>query len=139
MALIPGRTVALALVGLVLMSCFGAESGEADRAVDTFHEQMNAAQYHDIYIAASDEFRGATPERDWIELLAAVQRKLGKVVKTQRTNVQVTTGTFGTAVNQVFSTTFSDGGATERFSWAIRDTKAVLVGYRIESPQLITR
>jgi hypothetical protein len=121
------------------VGCFGADAELAGRSVDTFHAQFNEAAYREIYAGGSDEFKRATKEADWVALLEAVRRKLGRVVEAKQSSIHVTTGTFGTAVNQTYSTRFTDGAATESFSWAIRNGKAILVGYRIESPQLITR
>lgn len=124
---------------IVFVSCFGANAQAADLAVEKFHSQMNAGAYDEIYSAASDEFKHATQQSDWTALLSAVRRKLGTVVDAKQTSVHATSGTFGDSVSQTYSTHFSDGDATELFNWAIRDNKAVLIGYRIESQQLITR
>lgn len=124
---------------IVLVSCFGANAQAAELAVDKFHSQMNAGAYNEIYSAASDEFKRATQLADWTALLNAVRRKLGTVVQAKQTSVHATSGTFGDSVSQTYSTHFSDGDATELFNWAIRDSRALLVGYRIESQQLITR
>lgn len=44
-----------------------------------------------------------------------------------------------TAVNLTYRTRFTEGTATEAFSWAIRQGRAPLVGYRIESAALVVR
>jgi hypothetical protein len=129
----------LVAAAIVLTSCFGQDADLAARAVDQFHDQLNAGQFHDIYSQSSEEFRNATKESDWTALLGAVQRKLGKVTSSKQTSVNVSTGTFGTAVNQSYATQFANGTGTENFSWAIRGGKAVLVGYRIDSAQLVTQ
>jgi hypothetical protein len=68
---------------------------------------------------------------------SARARRPNTVVEAEQSSVHVTTGIFGDAVEQTYPTRFTDGAATELLNWAIRDGKAVLVGYRIQSPQLI--
>ena len=125
---------------LILSSCsFGEASGLADQAVERFHAQYAAEQWSAMYDGADPQFRGATRASDWTALMAAVRRKLGSFRSTSRTNVNVTASTGGTTVRQAFDTTFDEGHATEQFLWGIAGDHAVLLGYDISSPLLITR
>ena len=134
------RLVLAATLSLTLSSCnFAEASGLADRAVEQFHTQYAAEQWSAMYDAADPGFRRATSAADWSALMAAVRRKLGAFQSTSRGNVNVVSGTGGTTVAQSFDTTFTDGHATEQFRWVISDGRAVLLGYNISSPLLITR
>jgi hypothetical protein len=53
----------------------------AEASVTTFHSQLNAAQYHDIYSQASDAFQKSGTEAEITEFFTAVHRKLGRLKK----------------------------------------------------------
>lgn len=133
------RPALILAVAIICTGCFGAEAQLAGRSVDEFHAQVDAGQFDQIYARASAEFQRATTQEDWTALLTAVQRKLGKVQTSRQATISVSGGSFGTAVNMTYETKFTEGPATENFSWAIRGGAAVLVGYRINSLLLITR
>jgi hypothetical protein len=135
-----GRLILCASIVLATSACTAAaDKGLAEDAVATFHAQFNSDSFHEIYVAAADDFKKITKESDWVDLLAAVKRKAGAFTSTQQTSWQVNEATYGTAVNMSYDSKFTLLSAVERFSYAIHDGKAVLVGYRIESPTLITK
>lgn len=65
---------------LLLLACSPSKAkGAAESGVPKFHAQLDAAQYHDIYSQASEEFRKADTEARMTDFFAAVHRKLGPV------------------------------------------------------------
>lgn len=130
----------IVLLVLLASACsFGVDKEIAEAAVARFHEQLNEGAFREIYTSASEEFRGATTEAAWNDLLGAVRSKLGQVKGTEQSSFNITATPNVTAVNLTYRTRFTEGTATEAFSWAIRQGKALLVGYRIDSAALVIR
>ena len=71
--------------------------------------------------------------------MGAVQRKLGKVTQTSTAGFNVRTFNFTTTVVLTQSTTFEQGTGTEAFTFQMEGEKAVLVGYNINSKDLILK
>jgi hypothetical protein len=101
---------------------------------------LNSEQYEAIYAAADEGLHKAATEEEFVALLQAVHRKLGKVQTARRNNFQVGVSTGqGTIVTLVYNTTFVQGSGTEQFLWHMRDNQPVLLGYHISSNALILK
>src|SRR5258705_2491080 len=103
----------LSLLLLVSTSCSltkGKESSE--RAVIKFHNQLNAGQYHEIYVQADEGFRKGTTEPDAIAYFEAVRRKLGEVKNAKQVGWRVNATPMGTMVNLGYQVEFSEGKGT---------------------------
>lgn len=137
------RIFALALsIGLLLTigSCGLAKGKEiGERAVDEFHNQLNAGQYHEIYVQSDEAFRKAVSEPDAVALFEAVRRKLGIVRSSNQTLWHVKTTTEGTLVTLVYDVEFSEGKGTEQFVFHISGESALLFNYNVNSPLFITK
>jgi len=83
--------------------------------------------------------KGATTEKKFLEFIGAVQRKLGKVTQTTNTGFNVRSFNFITTVVLTQNTTFERGTAVEVFTFQMNGDKAVLVGYNINSNDLILK
>jgi len=68
-----------------------------------------------------------------------VQRKLGKVTQTTTVGFNVRTFNFTTTVDLTQNTTFEQGTGVETFEFEMAGGKAVLVGYHINSKDLILK
>jgi hypothetical protein len=130
------------LVCVFLSSCAStsADMTMAKTAVDQFHRQLDAEQYHDLYVAADAKMHEKTTEDDFTKLLRAVHSKLGNVQSATVTgwNVSMYAGT-GTSVRLGYKTTFASGSAEEVFVWHITGGQALLYGYNINSNDLIEK
>jgi hypothetical protein len=71
--------------------------------------------------------------------MSAVQRKLGKVTQTSNAGFNVRTFNLTTTVVLNQNTTFEQGTGTEVFTFQMNGEKAVLVGYNINSKDLILK
>jgi hypothetical protein len=132
--------------GLVLLAVLGSSSCSAmkqkkaaDDAVTQFHAQLNEERYHEIYGLVSDDFHKATSEREFTELLAAVHHKLGAVETSSPGAWRINYNPSGTVVRANYETRFSEGKATEEFSWVISGNQTYLLRYHINSKELITK
>jgi hypothetical protein len=116
----------------------GAHVETATSGVATFHEQVNAGQFDAIYTAAATDFRKATTQEDFNKLLGAIAARLGKHVSSAQSGWHVNAGTGGTIVTLTFNSTFERGVGTEQFVFRIKDQKPQLLGYHIQSNDMLT-
>ena len=111
----------------------------AERAVDTFHEMLNAGQSDAIYSASGDELKKAAKREELVALLDAIHRKLGVTKSWTKKGWNVNYHTSGTFVTLNYSTIFDGGDAAEQFVYRLKDGKALLAGYHINSTALIVK
>ena len=111
----------------------------AEQSVADFHKLYNDGKLAEIYSASHSNFKGATTEKQFLEFVGAVQRKLGKVTQTSNTGFKVRTFNLTTSVVLNQSTTFEQGTGTETFTFQMEGEKAILTGYNINSKDLILK
>jgi hypothetical protein len=92
-----------------------------------------------MYQLGNSEFRAAAPKEKVIILYTAIDRKLGTLQETKQINWNVNTTNSVTTVVLVYATKFQDGGATETFSFRIKNGKAELIGYNIASLDMLAK
>ena len=73
------------------------------------------------------------------KLLSSIHRKLGSVKSTSNENWNVSTFNLTTRIVMIQNTIFEQGTATEKFTFVITDTDALLLGYNINSNDLIEK
>jgi hypothetical protein len=136
------KTISLFLViALVASGCGGMFNGKkaADQSVADFHKLYNDGKLAEIYSAGHSKFKSATTEKQFVEFMSAVQRKLGRVTQTSNAGFNVRTFNLTTTVVLNQNTTFEQGTGTEVFTFQMVGNKAVLVGYNINSKDLILK
>jgi hypothetical protein len=125
---------------LLLGGCGSSEDLRIARDATTHvHAQMDSEQFADIYSQADNAFRAATKQKEFLDFMSAVHRKLGKVQNASQGGFFVNFSTSGTQVRLNYQTRFEEGDAREEFIWKIKGTEASLVGYQINSNALITK
>jgi hypothetical protein len=130
----------LTLTLAITTSCSLSKSKEiSEAAVKRFHDQFNAGKYTDIYTEADEEFKKVATEQELVDLLQAVQRKLGTVKDVKGSSWGVNTTTSGTMASLSYDVDFREGRAAEQFVFHITGNRAKLVRYNINSPLLITK
>lgn len=115
----------------------GAEYAEV--TVAKIREQMNARQFEQIYDESGADFKAATSREDGVALFAAVDRKLGRLKRARKINWQVNTHNMVTIAALVYESEYAEGMATETFSVKVDDGKGELVGYNIQSLQMLIK
>ena len=135
------RVVLLALLlSLCAPACFLAvDTGPAEAEVEHFHRLLDGGRFQEFYAETGDEFKAASKQEEFVPILEAVHRKLGTVQKSEKTRTDTNVSNRGTSVGLTYTTTFSEGPATERFQFHIVEGKPVLVGYNVNSNLLITK
>jgi hypothetical protein len=111
----------------------------AEKAVAKFHEQLNAEQYHEIYVQSDKLFQESASEPDMVALLGAVHAKLGTVKNATSQGWHVNATPQGTFVTLGYDVDFSEGKGQEEFAFKMNGNQALLVRYNINSPLLITK
>jgi len=125
----------------VLVACGGLAKGKAasETAIAHFHELYNQGKTEQIWKEASPKFQVACPREKFDPFMGALQRKLGKVVSTSNDGFNVKSINFTTTVNVTQNTIFEQGQGSESFSFVMDGTNAVLLGYNIQSMDLIIK
>lgn len=111
----------------------------AEQSIADFHRLYNAGKFAEIYSSSQSKFKEATTEKQFLEFVGAVQRKIGKVTQTANAGFNVGTFNLTTTVVLKQTTTFEHGTATETFTFQMDGDKAVLVGWQINSNDLILK
>ena len=129
------RTSLLALVGLLALSACsgGADTKAAQAGVERIHHQIDAGQFHEVYSAASNDLKLATPEAELTALLSAVHSKLGKVQSARQQGWKANYGTSGGSVELIYETKFEHGTGEEDFIFKTGGAQPLLYGYHINS------
>src|SRR4051812_23206746 len=115
----------------------GKQAGE--NAIAEFHRLYNEGKVADIYAASDSKFKNATTEKQFLDLIGAIQKKLGKVTESKNAGFNVNTFNLTTRVVLNQQTTFAEGSGTEVFTFEMNGDKALLVGYNINSNELILK
>ncbi|NBV24892.1 MAG: hypothetical protein EBS05_23605 [Proteobacteria bacterium] len=113
--------------------------GAAEVAIGEIHQQFNDTKFAAIYTGGHAKLKKASPEKQFVELMEAVHRKLGKVTDTKNTGWRINTFNLTTTVLMQQQTTFERGKGVESFTFEMDGEKAVLVGYFINSNDLILK
>ena len=73
--------------------CSGMFKGKAaaQKAVGQIHQLYNEGKMTEIRAAADSKFQKATSEKEWLDLMEALNRKLGKVTNTSTVGFNVRT------------------------------------------------
>ncbi|MGV3659258.1 MAG: hypothetical protein ACO1TE_03715 [Prosthecobacter sp.] len=132
---------AFLLTTTLLTSCGDMRRGKgmADAAILEFHKQFNGQKFKEIYAAAHPDFKAASTEADFMELLEAVQRKLGKHVKDTEGAWRVNSFNGRTTVSLSRDAEFEQGKGTESFNYVISGESCTLLGYNIHSKDMMMK
>lgn len=131
------------LIAVSLSGCFGAFKGGSDEALKletAMHQQMARGDVAGIYNDADQRFRDAiTPDKS-DALFTSIVRKLGTPQDCKQGGTFMQVGTMGTTIRSECQTTFSKNAtAQETFVWMKSKDRFRLVGYKINSNELIER
>ncbi len=125
---------------LFVVAC-GAQKdlAAADTAVARFHQQLDSQDYVTLYVQADQKFRDTTKQDDFVALMTAVHKKLGRVGNVARKGFFVNYNTSGSQIRVNYSTKFGEGDAEEQFVWSKNGDNLALLGYHINSNALIVK
>ena len=135
-----GKLISIILTVVLLPACGDKNKGKslADTAINNFHRKFNESKFQELYTAASPDLKSVTNEADFIKLLEAVQRKLGKQSRSSDGGSNINFGA-KTVVTITQNTEFEHGKGIEKFTYVIADEDCTLKGYNIDSKELIIK
>ncbi|MBB5030925.1 hypothetical protein [Prosthecobacter vanneervenii] len=124
-----------------LVSCNDLVKGKglADAAIVDFHLQFNEGNFKKLYAAGHQELKASATEEDFVKLLEAVHRKLGKYVKDGDGSWRVNTVNFKTVVSVSRKAEFEHGKGTETFSFIVSGESCLLLSYYIQSNDMLVK
>ena len=130
------------IILLIMALCCGCSEltsakPAASNAVTSFHEKYNSMSFVSIYDDAHDDFKATGNLEGFNEFMQAVYSKLGSVESTECQNWRVGNYNLITTVSLQQQTQFENGIGVETFNYRIEGEKAILVGYNINSRDLI--
>ncbi len=129
----------LALVAVSMLTACGVKQsvGDAEAQISTFHADINAGRFDEIWNESSAELRKASSKDDFLNLMKAIHRKLGPVKKSQNVgwNANATTG--GTFITVQMQTEFARGSGIEQFIYRKSGDDLQLNAYNINSRDLL--
>jgi Protein of unknown function (DUF3887) len=133
------RWLAVLVAALLVAACSSSQDYTlAEAEVAHFRELMARQQFDQIYAEAADELKNATTSQNMTKLLAAIDRKLGAFKTAESNGWKVNFSPSATSVTLQFKAQFERGSGEETFVYRVADGKALLVGYHINSSELIT-
>ncbi len=129
------------LITAALVGCesFTKGKGVAEQAILDFHALYNQGNIDEIWNDAAPEFRTASNRQKYDDFMGAMQRKLGRVTSSSNSKWNIQTFNLKTTVSMVPKTEFENGQGMEAFIFTMDGPNAVLLGYNIQSMDLVTR
>lgn len=132
------------IVAMLLVAGLGCKTmtegkPAAEKAVTRFHQMLAEEKYDEIYDQSAQQMKDATTKEDLEKLFRSVNTKLGKVTSTQNQTWKVGNFNLVSTVQLVQATQFEKGKGTESFTFVIEGSDAKLMGYHINSMDLITQ
>jgi hypothetical protein len=132
------RRCGVILLGAALVACGAAEAKQkAEKGVVDFHAKFNASQFHEMYQGSSAAFQKASSEKDYLEFITAVRKKPGEVKSSRPAGWRFNANTSGSYVMLGYDTTYENGTAQESFDFEVHGNVVKLVGWHINSRELI--
>jgi len=117
--------IPLALITVALSGCdMLKDKSIAEEAVTDFHQKLNDGNFQPLYSNADDALKSAATEKDFLALLGAIHKKLGKVQSSSETNFSINDVNFVTKIVLVYDTKFDGGDATETFTYRLSGDQA---------------
>ena len=114
-----------------------ARIDDARKKAAEFHSRYDAGTLELIYRDAHPDMKAMHTESEFLDLMNSMRDKLGKVVSTSETGVHTFSGTSGSEVTMTFSTQYEKGKGEEKFNFRLKDGKAILRTWTVNSPTLL--
>lgn len=129
-----------AVLCTALVVCFAcnprARVELARRTADDFHDRYNREDYSGMYGHAGPAVRSSSTEAAFIEYEKGVRAKLGNLKSAEVSNYNLVYLLSGPQVRLDYKCKFAKGDGVESFEIGFENGKAVINGYRLDSPQL---
>ncbi len=129
----------MVLVGFALLTACGVKQSvsDAEAKISMFHADLRGERYDDIWAETSADLRKATSKEDFLNLMKAIHRKLGRVKSSQNAGWNANATTSGTFISVQMQTEFERGSGVEQFVYLKKEDRLYLSGYNINSQDLL--
>jgi Protein of unknown function (DUF4019) len=131
------RTIALLLILVVASAGCAVDTSPAEQAVPKFHSMLDAGNFAQIYDSSAEDLKSLSSQHDFVAFLEGVHRKLGASASSERQGWRVDYRATGTFITLTYKTRYAVGEAQEQFVFRMKDNRALLAGYHINSNALI--
>ena len=132
------KLIVAAALGIAIGGCSAGQDKAIGKAASPGSTRCSTpAAITTFTPARRNEFRQAGSEQAATRFLAMVHDRLGPVRRADQRGWRVNFATGGTMVSLSYSTEFASGRGTEDFVFRVRGGSPVLVGYHINSMDLI--
>ena len=125
----------------LMLAAGGCSSGADKEAAEAEIAQFRALYSHGnasaIYAAAHPELRKMSGRADFERFLRGVRGKLGRVKAAEQTGWRVNYATGGSTVQMAYSVTYEKGAGTEEFLYKREGDRLALLGFHVNSPDLV--
>lgn len=108
----------------------------ARRTAEDFHHRYNREDYSGMYSHAGSAVRSSSTEAAFIKYEKGVRERLGELKSAEVANYNLVYHFSGAEVRLDYKCTFAKGTGVESFESAFEGGKAVINGYRLDSPEL---
>jgi hypothetical protein len=127
------------LAALVLAGCdpMGATK-DATRAAQRHHELYDTERFGIMYSESDAGMKTSVTEAQFLETARMMRARMGTLTSTRQIgmNMSVTTGS-GTQVQLVYQSQFTNGEATETLVFRVREGRARLLNWNLNSPAFL--
>jgi hypothetical protein len=136
----PAIAAALFLL-LAVIGCKTLTEGKpaAEKGVASFLSMLNEGKFEEIFNNADDGFKNSGPKEDTIKFLTIVNSKLGKVVSTSNQSWKAQTFNMTSTIVLLQSTEFENGKGEETFTFVLDGDNVKLLGYNINSMDMMLK
>jgi hypothetical protein len=126
-------------VCVLLAACHPVQdASQIDAEVERFHDRLASGEGDAIYQEAGPEYQRSLDSGTNGRFLARIRRKMGVPGRAIRTGYNVMYTSAGATVNTQYRVSYTNGEAQETFVWRLKDGKAVLLGFTISNPLMLT-
>jgi uncharacterized protein DUF4019 len=111
----------------------------ARHTAEAFHDRYNHEDYSGMYAHTGPAVRSSSTEAAFTQYEREVRTKLGELKSAEVANYNLVYLFSGPQVRLDYKCQFAKGTGIESFEIAFEDNKAIVNGYRLDSPQLETK
>ncbi|MEO7100854.1 MAG: hypothetical protein ABI162_15945 [Luteolibacter sp.] len=123
---------------LLLSGCNPVKStATAEAEAAKFHTFYDAGEFGDIYDSSGKEFKASGTKEKVVKFMKSVSDKLGKTKSSVKAGWRANSFNLKTTVVLTYSTTYERGAGTETFTYRVENGKASLIGWYINSDDLV--
>src|SRR5262249_20214869 len=102
-------------------------------------KQFNEQKFKELYASSHPDLKAASTEVDFVKLLEAIHRKLGKYVRSTDAGWRVNTHNLTTTASVTQNTEFEHGKGVEMFTFVVSGGTCTLRSYHINSQDMMVK